>query len=118
MTEVNLLSDYATRKDPEAFARIIERYQRLILATCRRVVHQPQDVDDAVQETFLRLAQKAGELHSNLGAWLHRCAVNVSTDLNRRRSTRAKYESAAAATKAATTADDPQRTLTELRGLR
>ena len=118
MTDANLLSEYATRRDPEAFARLVERYQRPILATCRRVVRQPQDVDDAVQETFLRLAQKAGELRSNLGAWLHRCAVNVSTDLNRRRSTRAKHESAAAAAKggaAAATAEDAQQTLAELR---
>src|SRR5215204_993249 len=97
MTQVNLLQQYATRRDAEAFAKLVEQYQRLIFATCRRKLHNSQDVDDAVQETFLRLAHKAGELHSNIGGWLHRCAVNVSTDMNRRRAARQKHEHAAAA---------------------
>ena len=56
MTETTLLANYAMRRDAEAFAQLVTRYQRLIFATCRRVLHEPQDVDDAVQETFLRLA--------------------------------------------------------------
>ena len=97
MSQVDLLNEYATRRDAEAFAKLVDQYQRLIFSTCRRKLHNSQDVDDAVQETFLRLAHKAGELHSNIGGWLHRCAVNVSVDMNRRRSARQKYEHAAAA---------------------
>src|SRR5688572_5302347 len=97
MSQVDLLNEYATRRDAEAFAKLVDQYQRLIFSTCRRKLHNSQDVDDAVQETFLRLAHKAGELHSNIGGWLHRCAVNVSVDMNRRRQARQKYEHAAAA---------------------
>jgi RNA polymerase sigma factor (sigma-70 family) len=96
MSQVDLLNDYATRRDAEAFAKLVDQYQRLIFSTCRRKLHNSQDVDDAVQETFLRLAHKAGELHSNIGGWLHRCAVNVSVDMNRRRQARQKHEHAAA----------------------
>ena len=97
MSQVDLLNEYATRRDAEAFAKLVDQYQRLIFSTCRRKLHNSQDVDDAVQETFLRLAHKAGELHSNIGGWLHRCAVNVSVDMNRRRQARQKHEHAAAA---------------------
>ncbi len=113
MTDTALLADYADRKDAEAFGQLVARYQRLIFATCRRVLHEPQDVDDAVQETFLRLATRAGELHSNLGAWLHRCAVTVSIDLNRRRDARRRHEAAAA--NSVIIGDDAQQTPAELR---
>src|ERR1700710_3153864 len=92
MTESELLDRYARFQDAEAFTLLVERYQRLILSTCRRRLHHSTDVDDAVQETFLRMAKAAGSVKSNLGAWLHRCAMNVSADLNRRGKTRLKYE--------------------------
>jgi RNA polymerase sigma factor (sigma-70 family) len=114
MTQADLLSAYATRRDPEAFAQIVSQYQRFIFATCRRRLQSAEDIDDAVQETFLRLAQKAGELHTNIGGWLHTCAVNVTIDLNRRRLSRQRHESATAAPPSKP-ADNEQQELTELR---
>src|SRR5262249_8945680 len=96
MTQTKQNSTYAATLDPESFAQLVEQYQRLVFATCRRKLHDPADLDDAVQETFLKLAQKAGELKSNVGGWLHRCAVNVAIDINRRRSRQQRYESEAA----------------------
>jgi RNA polymerase sigma-70 factor (ECF subfamily) len=113
MTDATLLQLYATRRDAEAFAQLVDRYQQMVLATCRRTLHQASDLDDAVQETFLRLVQNAGAPHSNLAGWLYRCAANVSSDLNRRRATRARHE--AAASFGAEPTDDAQRTLAELR---
>lgn len=114
MTQTNPLSAYAATRDAEAFAQIVEQYQRLVFATCRRKLHDPADLDDAVQETFLKLAQKAGELKTNVGGWLHRCAVNVSIDINRRRSRQRKHDSAAADMRPEI-AGDPQRMLADLR---
>src|SRR5580658_3014345 len=70
MTQANSFARYAATRDSEAFAEIVTRYQRLVFATCRRKLRNPADVDDAVQETFLRLAQRAAELHTNPGGWL------------------------------------------------
>jgi RNA polymerase sigma factor (sigma-70 family) len=112
MTEAQLLKAYADRRDAEAFAEIVRRYQRLIFATCRRTLHHPGDADDAVQETFLRLAQKPGELRGNLGGWLHACARHVSIDSNRRRSARKRNEAAA---QPAQNSMDPKMEITELR---
>ena len=107
------LSRYALHRDAEAFAGLVGRYQRLVLATCRRRLYNPADTDDAVQETFLRLAQSAGKIQGNLGGWLYRCATNTSIDLNRRRSTRVRHETAAAAS--SEVGEDRQQQLKELR---
>jgi RNA polymerase sigma factor (sigma-70 family) len=112
MTEAQLLNAYATHRDAEAFAEIVRRYQQLIFATCRRTLHHPDDTDDAVQETFLKLAQKAGDLRTNLGGWLHACAVHVCIDNNRRRDVRTRHESSA---QPAPIATEPQIQLAELR---
>src|SRR5437868_4135886 len=96
MTQIELLKSYAARRDPEAFAQIVEQYQRFIFAICRRRMHRQADVEDAVQEVFLRLTQQAGKLNSNIGGWLHRCATNISIDMNRRSQTQSMHESTAA----------------------
>lgn len=107
------LGRYALHQDAEAFAHLVRQYQHLVFATCRRRLYNPADTDDAVQETFLRLAQNAGGIRGNLGGWLHSCAVNTSIDLNRRRSTRLRHETAAAVLSEA--AGDRQQLLVELR---
>src|SRR4051812_3822495 len=111
MTQIDLLNDYARTRDADAFAKIVAQYERLILATCRRGVRPPPDADDAAQGTIFRLAQKSGSVRSNLGAWLHGCAVNVARDINRRRLTRQRHETAAARSDV----DGPPRELAELR---
>jgi RNA polymerase sigma factor (sigma-70 family) len=113
MTQTDMLIEQAANRNAEAFAQIVTQYQRLVLATCRRRLTDPADVDDAVQETFLRLAQKASQVRSNLGGWLHVCAVNVSIDMNRRRGSRRRYELAAAEVTAAKI--DAHEALRELR---
>jgi RNA polymerase sigma-70 factor (ECF subfamily) len=113
MTRSDLLTRYAVNKDAEAFAQIVTQYQRLVFATCRRTLHNPEDVEDAVQETFLRLAQRAPGLRANLGGWLHACAANIAVDMNRRRTSRSRHESAIV--RQGVSENDPQRTLAELR---
>lgn len=75
---------YARRGDPEAFMVLVRRYEGMVLATCRRTLANAADAEDAAQETFLKLAQQAGMVRSNVAAWLHRCAVGTSVDLARR----------------------------------
>lgn len=113
MSRANPVAVYAIHKDAEAFAQTVSQYQRFVLATCRRQLRNPADVDDAVQETFLRLAQRAAELQTNIGAWLHTCAINISIDMNRRRAARHRHEASTAAIPKPDA--DAQRTLTELR---
>lgn len=86
------LARYATVGDPRAFEVLVHRYQAMVIQTCRRVMASQADAEDAAQETFLKLARKAGEIRSNVAAWLHACALRTSIDLVRARATRRNAE--------------------------
>ncbi len=70
----------ATRE--AAFHDLVERYRRRLFAVCVRVLHDPQDAEEAVQETFVRLARHAETFRGDakLSTWLYRVARNVCTD--------------------------------------
>jgi len=90
--ELSALQAYASQGDPQAFEVLVRRYQGMVYATCRRQLGNTTDAEDATQETFLKLARKAGAIRSSLAAWLHTCAVGTSKDLIRRHATRRKHE--------------------------
>ena len=52
----------------------------MVLGTCRRMLSDPHDVDDAFQATFFVLARKAGSIQDadRLGPWLHGVARRVA----------------------------------------
>lgn len=65
-----------------AFHELVHRYQRRLFAICVRVLGSPSDAEDAVQETFVRLARGAASFRGDakLSTWLYRVARNVCTD--------------------------------------
>jgi RNA polymerase sigma-70 factor, ECF subfamily len=82
-----VLAVYADGQQPanrreEAFHELADRYQRRLFAICVRVLGSPSDAEDAVQETFVRLARNAASFRgeSQLSTWLYRVARNVCTD--------------------------------------
>jgi RNA polymerase sigma factor (sigma-70 family) len=83
-----LLERYRRYGDTGAFQRIVERYQRMVLQTCRRVLSDQSDAEDAAQETFIKLAQHAHLVSRHVAAWLHRCAHNSALDMLRARRSR------------------------------
>lgn len=40
--------------DPEAFSRLVDRYQQPVFNLCYRMLHNREDADDATQEAFLK----------------------------------------------------------------
>jgi RNA polymerase sigma factor (sigma-70 family) len=80
MSERELLERFLSENDPEAFRALIERHGPMVLGICRRVVGASHDVDDAVQTTFLILAQSAGTIkqRDSIGPWLRRVALRVA----------------------------------------
>src|SRR5437588_37000 len=86
-----LLRAFVRRGDQDAFAVLVKRYGPLVLATCRRVLRQLEDAEDAFQATFIVLARQARALAKNdcVGGWLHRVAhrlaLNARRALERRR---------------------------------
>jgi RNA polymerase sigma factor (sigma-70 family) len=71
-TNMTELLPRAANGDPRAWEEILRRYSALVVATVRSFRLQDADTLDAVQTTWLRLAENAHRIqHPNrLGAWL------------------------------------------------
>lgn len=84
-----LLRRYADRRDPEAFAGLVQQFGPMVLGVCRRVLGCSADVDDAFQAVFLSLARQADSFRdpAALPAWLHRVALRVAHKALARRAT-------------------------------
>ena len=76
----SLLGRFVEARDPSAFEALVTRHGPMVLGTCRRMLDDPHDVDDAFQATFLVLARKAGSIQDpdRLGPWLHGVARKVA----------------------------------------
>jgi RNA polymerase sigma-70 factor (ECF subfamily) len=99
------LERYAASGDADAFQDLVRQYQDMVYHTCLRVLERPShDVDDAVQETFLKLARSARSIHGNVAAWLHACARTTALDRRRAQRVRAQREREAQAELAQETA--------------
>ena len=82
----SLLRLYAERDDQDAFSTLTARHADRVRSTCRRVLGDSQDAEDATQETFLRLAAKAFQLRhfQTVGGWLHRVGRGAAVGDERR----------------------------------
>src|SRR2546422_3439245 len=58
ITDAGLLERFATRRDEAAFAELVRRHGPMVRATCRRVLGERPEVDDAFQAVWVVLAQK------------------------------------------------------------
>lgn len=72
----------------DAYDEIYRLYSARVRRVCARMLKNPQDVDEATQETFLKAYQALGRFNGQyqLGAWLSRIASNVCLDQIRSRS--------------------------------
>jgi RNA polymerase sigma-70 factor (ECF subfamily) len=65
--------------DARAFEFLYELHGRRVYALCLRMVGNPSDAEDLMQEAFLQLFRKIGTFRgeSAFSTWLHRMTVNV-----------------------------------------
>lgn len=101
LTDGQLLERFSTQSGEAselAFAALVERHGKMILVVCRNILHDPDDIQDAFQATFLVLVQKARSLwiQDSLGPWLHRVACRVSSRARASRAARKEHERRAA----------------------
>lgn len=85
--DAQVLAVYADTTRPaaereDAFRTLVQRYQHRLFAVCRRVLDTSEDAEEAVQETFVRLARSAHTFRgeAQVSTWLYRIARNVCTD--------------------------------------
>lgn len=81
LTERQLLERFASGGDEVAFEALMTRHGPTVLGVCRRVLRDPNDVEDAFQATFLILVRKASSIRRPelLGNWLYGVAFRVSS---------------------------------------
>jgi len=77
------LIDRLRRRDPQALAELYDRYGRLTYSVILRVVRDSATAEDLVQETFLRVwnrAQGLDQERGSVGPWLLAVARNRAID--------------------------------------
>ena len=80
LSDGQLLDRFASGRDEAAFEALLIRHGPMVLGTCRALLPDPNDADDAFQATFLVLARRAGAVHvrGSLGPWLHGVSHRVA----------------------------------------
>ena len=70
------------RGEKGAYQAIYEKHSARVFRICGRVLNQPEDAQEAAQETFVRVYQALGRFNGRyqLGAWIARIATNVCLD--------------------------------------
>lgn len=76
--------------DSEAFDLLVRRYLPRARQIARRLMQDPDDADDLVQDAFLRALERIGtfDVSRAFEPWFTRLLVNLGLDLKRRQSVR------------------------------
>lgn len=69
------------------FARLVEAYTPQVYRLGLRILNDPQDAEDVLQETFIKAFRSIKEFEgrSSISTWLYRIAVNEALMLARKR---------------------------------
>jgi RNA polymerase sigma factor (sigma-70 family) len=72
-TDAQLLGRFIEQRDEAAFEALLGRHGPMVMGVCRRVLHHPQDAEDAFQATFLVLVRKAASVvpRERVANWLY-----------------------------------------------
>ena len=89
LTERQVLARFVERRDSVSFEAMVAQHGPMVLAVCRQLLRDANDVDDAFQATFVILIKKASSLRQpdRLGPWLYGVAYRVAHRARTRRRT-------------------------------
>ena len=68
--------------DPDAFALLVARHQDRMWAVALRIMRNPEDAADALQDAYIAAFRRAASFRgeSQVTSWLHRVVVNACLD--------------------------------------
>lgn len=66
--------------DMTAFQELFERYQKLVINVCYRLVGDKNEAEDLTQDVFLKTFKSAchSKHHAKVFTWIYRIAINLS----------------------------------------
>ncbi|MCA1628286.1 MAG: RNA polymerase sigma factor [Acidobacteria bacterium] len=87
------LAQRSAAGDMEAFEELYRRHFRRVYALCLRMLGNPTEAEDLMQETFVQLYNKIGSFRgdSQFTTWLHRMTVNQVLMHFRRKKSRPEF---------------------------
>ncbi len=82
------LIESCKQKDQRAYQEVYGLYASAMYNTAKRMLANPQDAQDAIQESFYKAFARLGQFNyqSSFGAWLKRIVINHCLDQQRKRS--------------------------------
>ena len=100
----------AAAGDHRAFAAIVEQYRQMVWRVALRMLGDPDEAEDAVQETFIRAwkALPGFDRRYSSATWLGTIAARLCCDILRKRSAHRRFEADAARANAQERAADPE----------
>lgn len=75
------------QRDPDACTCLVKRFASLVYTRALRMLNDPDEAENILQQTFIKACEKIGEFEgrSGLGTWIYRIATNeVLMNLRRR----------------------------------
>jgi RNA polymerase sigma-70 factor (ECF subfamily) len=66
--------------DPDAFDRLVERHASKVYALCLKMLGNPEDAEDCLQEVFVKAYQAMKDFReeSRFSTWIYRIAYNAA----------------------------------------
>ena len=100
----------AAAGDHRAFAAIVEQYRQMVWRVALRMLGDPDEAEDAVQETFIRAWKTLPgyDRRYSPATWLGTIAAHLCCDILRKRSAHRRFEADTAWSNTQERATDPE----------
>jgi RNA polymerase sigma-70 factor (ECF subfamily) len=87
MDDCILVQRILDNNDHKAFAELMDKYQRMVVTTCRGFVTSYHEAEDLAQDVFVELYESLPGFRkeSKLSTWIYRIAVNKSLNQIRKK---------------------------------
>ncbi|NEU32018.1 RNA polymerase sigma factor [bacterium LRH843] len=92
MQEEHLWIQEVLSGDKQAFSHIINKYKNPLYATILRMTKHPQDAQDLVQESFIKVYEQLGKYDrkGSFSGWIYRVVINHCMDEFRKKRNKMK----------------------------